>query len=330
MKVSFPIGPYCLEGSGTAKTTMLADSFSQLKSNLELTPYFDDLVQQRHNAVRAYLKNNDSNIVDTKLIGSVRRKTRIQPAGNAKFDIDILVVMGSFYNWLPPGAPGGVTPEQALNTLHRSVQSSERYGAMNLQQSSPIVSVTYGDETVVEFVPAYVDQIGASSDGTVHNPKGRAYWIPKNGKWELADYDYESEYISRQNTASDGWLIPTIKMLKAIKREYFSQMRSFQLDIIASLIIPTSVSVRKQHNVEISYPMLIKDFFTYAPLHLASPTRVPGSHSPAITLNQENITALTGIFQKVDAYIGSLNSLPQGSKQTEGWKLLFGTPFPIT
>ena len=106
---------------------MLADVFLQLKSNLELTPRFDELVQQRQNAVRDYLHNNHVGVVDTKLIGSVRRKTRIQPQSDGQFDIDILVVMGSFFNWLPVGASGGITPQRALSDLRRSVISSDRY-----------------------------------------------------------------------------------------------------------------------------------------------------------------------------------------------------------
>ncbi|MFP5234338.1 MAG: SMODS domain-containing nucleotidyltransferase [Acidobacteriota bacterium] len=307
---------------------MLTDAFQQLKTNLELTPRFNELVQQRQNSVRDYLHNNHLGVVDTKLIGSVRRKTRIQPLTGGKFDIDILIVMGSFYNWLPVGALTGITPQKALSDLRRSVASSDRYGAMNPQEEPPTITVEYSDATVVEFVPGYLDQIGASSSGLMHSPKGRAYWVPVNGRWELADYDYDADYFSDQNGACGGWLIPTIKMLKAIKRGYFSTMRSFHLDIIAAAIIPISVASRKSNGAEVSYPTLIRDFFNYAPSQLSLTARIPGSHSTPMTLTQPEIATLTDTFQKIRAYIDSFQALPQESKQREGWKFLFGTPFP--
>lgn len=307
---------------------MLADAFLELKSNLELTARFDELVQQRQNAVRDYLHNNHVGVVDTKLIGSVRRKTRIQPQADGKFDIDILVVMGSFYNWLPVGASGGVTPQRALSDLRRSVFSSDRYGAMNPQEEPPTISVEYNDQTVVEFVPGYLDQIGASSNGILYAPKGRAYWVPVNSRWELADYDYDASYFSSQNAACGGWLIPTIKMLKAIKRGYFSTMRSFHLDIMAAAIVPIAVAARKSNGAEVSYPTLIRDFFNYAPSLLSVAASIPGSHSPAIRLAQTEAATFTDTFQKIRVYIDSFQALPQESKQREGWKLLFGTPFP--
>ncbi len=309
---------------------MLADNFSRLKTNLELTQSFDDLVQQRHNAVRSYIENQHVNVVDTKLIGSIKRKTRIQPTPNSPFDIDVLVIMGSFYNWLPVGSPNGITADQALGELHRTMNTSDRYAAMSPQVEPPTISIQYADKTLVEFVPAYIDQIGSSPDGAPHNPVGRAYWIPKNGKWELADYDYEANYITEKNLASDGWLIPTIKMLKAIKRIYFPQMRSFHLDIIATAIIPISVASNKQYGIQSSYPKLIADFFTYAPLHLTLPAKIPGSHSPAISLNSAEALALTDTFQKIKAYIDSFAAAPQEYKQIEGWGMLFGDVFPNT
>lgn len=309
---------------------MIADNFSRLKANLELTQSFDVLVQQRHNAVRSYIENQHMSVVDTKLIGSIKRKTRIPPIPNANLDIDVLVIMGSFHQWLPVGAPNGVTANKALVDLHNTIKVSDRYGAMNPQVVSPTITVEYADKTVVEFVPAYIDQVGTSPNGISHTPKGRAYWIPKDGKWEIADYDYDASYISEQNVLSEGWLIPTIKMLKAIKRLYFSQMRSFQLDIIAASVIPIAVASKKQYGVPLSYAKLINDFFSYAPLYLDTATRIPGSLSPAISLSASEAAALKDAFQKIKAYIDSFTSMPQESKQVEGWRTLFGEVFPNT
>ena len=60
--------------------------FLKLKENLELSPSFDQIVQVRHSAVRSALENKAAAIRDTKLIGSLQRKTRIQPRQGEQFD----------------------------------------------------------------------------------------------------------------------------------------------------------------------------------------------------------------------------------------------------
>jgi len=306
----------------------LNDRFVTLKANLEPNETFAGLIQQRHNAVRSLVQSRNPKVIDTKLIGSVRRKTRIQPRPEDKFDIDILVIMGSFDRWLPPGTPGAITPQIALNDLHRTIAESDRYGSMSHHQAPPTIAMTYADKTTVEFVPAYIDRIGASPNGIQHTPVGRAYWVPKNGSWELADYDYEADYISAQNDASDGWLIPTIKMIKAIKRNYFPAMRSFHLDILATALVPALVEIKRQQRLGISYPDLLSDFFGYAPRFISSSVKIPGSHSPAVPVTQEEISSLTATFQQIKKHIDAFNAVPQESKKIEGWKLLFGDPFP--
>jgi hypothetical protein len=310
--------------------TTLNDRFAALKANLEPNATFAGLIQQRHNAVRNLIENRNPKVVETKLIGSVSRKTRIQPRPEDNFDIDILVVMGSFHSWLPPGTPGAITPQVALNDLHQTIMQSDRYGAMGSQQAPPTIVMAYADKTAVEFVPAYIDRIGASPNGTPHTPVGRAYWVPKNNSWELADYDYEADYISGRNDTAGGWLIPTIKMIKAIRRIYFPSMKSFHLDILATAIVPPLVEVKNLYEQTISYPELVADFFGYAPEWLSLATRIPGSHSPAVAVVQADLNALTETFRMIKKYIDTLNVTAQESKKVEGWKQLFGDPFPST
>ena len=39
------------------------------------------------------------------------------------------------------------------------------------------------------------------------------YWVPaRQGKWELADYDFEAEQITAINDSTGGLLVPTVKM----------------------------------------------------------------------------------------------------------------------
>lgn len=308
------------------KTDPLQSSFSKLKSNLELNESFDDLIQQKHSAVRSVIENKGANF-ETKLIGSLQRKTRIQPGPNDSFDIDILVILGEFYDWVP--AHLGISPQQALQTVHETINQSSRYSAMSPRQDAPTITFEYQDNVKVELVPAYLDKIGHSSDGRAHVPIGRAYWVPKNGRWELADYDYEADYISTQNSLTDGWLVPIIKMLKSIKRQYTPDLSSHHLEILASHVIPKAVLTRKQQGKVINYPSLITDFFLEAEDYLYSPTRMYGSNSPVIELDLINQAHIPQKVEEIKNYCNSISGLSTND-QIEAWKKLFGDPFPAS
>lgn len=307
----------------------LFERFQKLKSNLELNDTFKQLVQQRHGAVRSLIEKNNPSVKDTKLIGSLQRQTRIQPINGSQFDIDVLVTLGTFYTWLPAGHPNGITPQAALSNVHRTVTGSDRYRSMNPQQDPPTIAIDYADKTKVEFVPAYIDGIGESPSGIKHSPSGRAYWVPKNGCWSLADYDYDADYISNQNAACDGWLVPTIKMLKAIKRIYFPRMGSFHLDMVAAQSIPGFVKIQKQYNLPITFPQLIRDFFTFTRNSL-NQVKLPGSHSETINLDLITLNGLRDKFEKIANYIDAVNNQSTEAKQAEGWRELFQDPFPIS
>lgn len=306
---------------------MIQNAFKKFKSNLELNETFDDIIQRRHNAVRSVIEKNGHNI-ETKLIGSLQRQTRIQPNKNDIFDIDILVIFGSFYNWLPAGSLDGITPQSAMGKLDEIVGESDRYDSMNPQQDQPTISFKYKDNTKIELVPAYLDQIGKSSDGTLHSPIGRAYWIPKNGQWILADYDHDANHITKHNKLTDGWLIPTIKMLKAAKREYFPLLESFHLEIIAANIIPSVVAWRKQNGVQISYPVLITDFFNHATSYLENPIKFFDSHSPHCFLDVTTKTIILKTLKQIKNHCDEIESLGSDTAKLKAWRTLFGDAFP--
>jgi len=302
--------------------------FSKLKQNLELNPSFDQIVQTRHSAVRSALKNKSVVIKDTKLIGSLQRKTRVQPRENDVFDIDVLVVLGEFNRWLPVGDPNGVTAEQALNHVYGSVDKSDRYSTKNPEKDSPTVSLQFADKVKVELVPAYLDMIGHGPDGKTHSPKGRSYWVPDNGRWVLADYDFEAGHITNMNAASDGYLVPAIKMLKSIKRLHFPYLKSFPLEILAAQLIPTIVDYRKKNCQAVSYPEMVKLFFILAKDEIMKPIQMPGSNSPAINLDQATTLSLGKIFDDIVAHVGQIESMSNDTNRIEAWRVLFGESFP--
>ncbi len=304
------------------------DHFLRLKQNLELNPSFDQIIQARHVAVRSALENKSGAIKKTQLIGSLQRKTRVQPRENDVFDIDILVVLGEFYSWLPVGHPNGVLPEQALNHVHGSINKSERYSLKNPEKDSPTVSLQFADKVKVELVPAYLDMIGHSPDGKTHSPKRRSYWVPDNGRWVLADYDFEAGRITDMNAASDGYLVPAIKMLKSIKRLHFPYLKSFPLEILAAQLIPAIVDYRKKNRQTVSYPDLIKLFFILAKDEVMKPIQMPGSNSPAINLDQATILSLGKIFDDIVSHISQIESMANDNNKIEAWRVLFRESFP--
>lgn len=296
-------------------------AFLKLKSNLELSETLSESVTQKHNAVREAIENKLFPL-KTQLIGSLQRQTTINPKKDSPLDIDILVVLGSFYYWTYP--PYGISPQDAMAKLNSAVRQVERYDALNPQKDQPTVVFEYKDGIKVELVPAYLDQIGYSPDGKLHTPIGRGYWVAKNGRWELADYDHEADYISKQNKICGGWLIPTIKMLKAIKREHFPIMKSFHLEVIASLILPLSILLRRR---PFSYPQLIADFFTYAPLYLGNPVKIPDSNSPRVGLEPFGSFSLYKPFKGLKEISTNMH-LVNETDQLKYWRVIFGEIFP--
>jgi hypothetical protein len=304
--------------------------FLKLKQNLEPNPSFDQTVQARHAAVRSTLQNKGAAIKETKLIGSLQRKTRIQPRPDDQFDIDILVVLGEFNRWLTPGDPNGITPEIALNYVYTSVNQSDRYSAKNPKVDAPTIELQFRDNVKVELVPAYLDMIGQSPDGKMHSPIGRGYWIPKRGQWELADYDFEADYITNMNIASDGYLVPTIKMLKAMKRTRFPFIQSFPLEIIATRLIPFIVSYKHENNQLITYPELIKLFCILAKKLITEPIQIPGSNSPMILLNPMTVQLLDKALSNIIDHIQTIEGATSDTYKAGAWRLLFGEAFPAT
>ena len=303
------------------------DHFIKLKNNLELDPTLAESVSTRHTAIRAYLQNNHPSFKDAKLIGSVARKTRIHPGSGKKFDIDILVIVGDNYGWV---TSGGITPQSVLDQLHTVVNESARYGDMNPYQDAPTVTVTYSDEIQAQLVPALIDKVGKDQWGRDLGAVGRGYWIVKNGIWQMADYDFEADYISKQNELSLGHLIPVIKMLKALKRTYFPELDSFPLEILAANNIPLSVLVKKANSVAIFYHDLIQEFFIATQAQLAKPIGVPGSKSAPSILTSDKIQSLSKIFATMANYIDLINTTQQQGKKVEMWREILPDHFPAT
>lgn len=305
---------------------MLSESFEKLKSNLELSPTYQGTISTHHKAVRSIIENNDSSI-RTMLIGSLQRNTRIPPREGDTFDIDILIELGEFDRWVPAG---GITPTDALYKLATNIGQSERYGSKSPYADAPTICFHYEDGVKVELVPAYRDNIGADCDGTLCPPKGRGYWIPSpGGSWKHADYDHDAEQITEMNKLTWGWLKPTVKMLKALKRQFFPNMSSFQLEVLAYYSIPSVMLANLKAGRELSYPLLISGFLAGATSQLRQALRLKDSNTPAVVLDQEHVAATQHSLDVLSRYTASLFSKPTEREQVLGWKELFGEVLPL-
>ena len=106
-------------------------------------------------------------------------------------------------------------------------------------------------------------------------------------------------------------------------------MQSYHLEVIAANIIPSIVSYYKNQGYQISYPSLIFSFFSVAKDEILKFPKIPGSKSPYadsyIYDSQKNEFAK--IFNKISNYCQSIVQL-DGREAIEGWRKLFGEPFP--
>lgn len=298
----------------------VSEAFEEFRQRLELDPGYDQLVQERHDAVRRFLEGRLPG-VRTQLIGSLQRRTRIDPLrGLEDFDIDILVELGSFTHFDPLG---GVTPAHAIQKVESTLAGSAKYQTMGPYEDEPAIVMPYQDKSSVELVPTYRDRVPART------PPGRAYWVPRLGRWELADYDYDAGYISTINQSSKGRLIPVIKMLKAWRRHLVPGLRSYHLEVMAAAIVPATLRFYEARYQAVSWPLLVHGFLVCTISEVTKPARIPGSLSePAdYYLSYDDRQAISQRIKTcadwAQATFGEINS-----KGIEMWGRLFGPPFP--
>ncbi|MBT5807818.1 hypothetical protein HOI18_00915 [Candidatus Uhrbacteria bacterium] len=307
--------------------TTINDAFSTYLSRLELNKSFQDAVSTHHQAVRSKIAGQLPT-AKTILIGSLQRKTRIQPREEDEFDIDILLVMGRFTGWA--SGSGGITPHDAM-TSGKQALSKSRYENMGLKVDHPVIGFKYADSIGVEIVPAYEDHIGQDSLGNNVLPAGRGYWVAsKEGVWVHADYDHDAAVITAHNNASDLHLVPMIKLLKSLKRQYFPQMDSFHLEILAATWMPAIISENKKRGIPITYPSLLQDFFGFTKNSLTSPVSFASSNTPEQSLGTASASKSSQTFTEIHRLIASANSRTSQTAQIEFWLELFGKPFPST
>lgn len=295
-----------------------AQALDHFRASLELDPSYAKVIQQRHQAVRAAIEAVLPGTT-THLVGSLQRRTRIDPArGLAGFDIDILVERGSFSRWT---SSGGTSPDTALNDLHRALRSVHQYARMDPEADAPVVTLDYSDNSKVELIPAYRDEFSDSE------PRGRAFWVPKGGRWVRADYDYDAAYVSAANRAMNGLLIPTIKVAKAWRRRAGLTASGYAVEVSVadSLRVLFGGSYGSLTLVD-TVRFALKGFQT--DLIRGQAMTFPESLSEPVKMSAPLLANAVDRY-KVDRDVSALHSIdPADDRAPAVWGRVFGPPFP--
>jgi hypothetical protein len=195
--------------------TTISQSFSLLKSNLEVTGLQQSTVSTRQNSVRSVMESGVI-VKDSFLTGSYARSTMIAPLKEA--DIDIFTVLDTQYFHRYNGSNGG--PAGLLDLVKKTLRKTYT-STPDISRSGQAVTTRFTD-FAVDVVPGFFRQ-------------GGGYLIADSGtgQWLSTDPKKHVEIFADANRAHNGDLVPVIKMLKAWNKNNRSFLRSFHLEVLA-------------------------------------------------------------------------------------------------
>lgn len=191
-----------------AKT--IKQSFSDFKSNLEITGLQKSTVSTRQENVRDAVEK-EMNVLDSFLTGSYSRSTMISPLSEA--DIDIFIVLDPKYY----EANGQASLLDKVKRVLRKTYTK----TPEISRNGQAVTITFTD-FVVDVVPAFYRQ-------------GGGYLIPnsKTSSWIATNPKVHVELMSNENASHNGDLVPCVKMIKGWNKGINDAFVSFYLELIA-------------------------------------------------------------------------------------------------
>ena len=200
--------------------TTIANSFIQLRQNLEITDLQSNTVSVRQKNVRETVASG-LQVVDDFLSGSYMRSTLIAPLKEA--DIDIFVILDSkYFQNYNNGQSGGQAG--LLDLLKRTLKKTYTL-TPDISRNGQAVTIRFTD-FVVDVVPGF-------------NRQGGGYLIPNsiNQSWISTDPKKHVEMIAAANKAHNGDLVPLIKMIKAWNKNNNKYFSAFHLEVLAFQIL---------------------------------------------------------------------------------------------
>jgi len=169
-------------------STTILQSFSTLKSNLEITDIQQKTVSGRQQNIRDIV-SKEMKVLDSFLTGSYSRSTMIAPLSGA--DIDLFIVMNAEYY--------DKTGQAKLLDQVKTVIKKTYTKTPKISRNGQAVTITFTD-FVVDVVPAF-------------HREGGGFLIPNSvlQKWISTDPKKHVEIMSAHNKTHNGKLVPLIK-----------------------------------------------------------------------------------------------------------------------
>ena len=293
--------------SGHMPTT-ISQSFSILKSNLEVTGLQQSTVSTRQNSVRSVMEAGMT-VKDSFLSGSYSRSTMIAPLAEA--DIDIFTVLDPRYFHFYDGKNGG--PSGLLDFVKRTLRRTYTK-TPDISRSGQAVTIRFTD-FAVDVVPGFVRE-------------GGGYLIPDSvrGQWLSTDPKKHVEIFAAANRTHNGNLVPVIKMLKAWNKNNRNFFRSFHVEVLA-LETFTGITIS-------DFPSGVRFFFDKARNLVTQKNLDPAGYGDDIgrylntreKINEAGVTLQLAYERAVAAEGQEQRGLTRSA--IESWSKLFGDYFP--
>ncbi|MET4607626.1 hypothetical protein ABIB90_007130 [Bradyrhizobium sp. JR4.1] len=285
----------------------IAESFTKLRSNLEITFPQGETVSTRQQTVRRVLASNFT-IVDDFLTGSYARWTMISPLSEA--DIDIFICLDpSYYNAFN-GANGG--PAGLLGRVRVALRQTYT-STPDISRNGQAVTIRFSD-FVVDVVVGF-------------NRQGGGYIIANavNNFWLSTDPKQHVLLMSAANKYHNGNLVPLIKMIKSWNKSHGSFFRSFHLEVLA-LNIFTNVTIT-------DFQSGLRFFFEKARTAVRNPTLDPANYGDNVGRYITSATMEQGVQKLQGAFNSAVHAENYGKRGDHKaaiaiWKHLMPYHFP--
>jgi hypothetical protein len=141
-------------------------------------------------------------------------------------------------------------------------------------------------------------------------------------------------HVSRTFPYINEELVPFIKVAKAYLRNKGVPLKSFHIEVLASLIIPLGLKEWHSQGYTWGYGHMLAYFLHEASKYLNKPVRIPGSFSDDVSHNLSEEKGLQwGIWMNIQA--SEAWKICELRKQSESqavaaWYRFFGSPFPAS
>ena len=286
--------------------TTAAESFSQFKSNLEVTDPQSSTLSTRQQSVRASLAGG-MDVIDSFLTGSYARSTMIAPLSEA--DIDIFMVLDPKYYWHYNNQNGGCAGllDLAKRTLLKTYTRTP-----DISRNGHAVTIRF-DDFIVDVVLGF-------------NRTGGGYIMANSitNSWLETDPKKHVALMSDANKRHHGMLVPLIKMIKAWNKTHGSYFRSFHLEVLALSIL---------NNVSITdFPSGIRFYFDKARELVKYQNPDPAGYGDDV--GKYLTSRETASYKFQDAYQRALRAEQFGNNSfyirsaVDEWRNLFSNYFP--